>query len=51
MLQSSVMKITLRTLRSNQLCDPLEPLPPLELEPIATLWQGLPNLYTLLQPM
>jgi len=45
------MKITLQTLHSNQLCDPIEPLPPLESEPIATLSQGLQNPYTLLQPM
>jgi len=41
MLQSSAMKITLQTLHSNQLCDPIEPLPPLESEPIATLLQGV----------
>ena len=51
MLQSFAMKITLQTLHSNPPCDPLKPLPPLELEPIATLSQWLPNLYTLLQPM
>jgi len=51
MLQSSAMKITLQTLHSNQPCDPLEPLLSLEVEPIATLSQGLPNLCTLLQPM
>jgi len=51
MLQSSAMKIALQTLHSNQLCDPMEPLPSLELEPIATLLQGLPSLCTLCQPM
>ena len=51
MLQFSAMKIALQTLHSNQLCDPLEPLPSLELEPIATLSQGLLNLCTLRQPM
>jgi len=44
------MKIALQTLCSNQLYNPLEPLPSLELEPIAILSWGLPNLCTLLLP-